>query len=70
MCLYNYNNKSENEPNLNGEEFNLLSQIYKCLEMNDTNTAKKLTNELMSLQSSEENIQVLKEAINSLNNLQ
>ena len=69
MCLFNYNSKFENEANLTEKEFDLLNQIYKNIDINNLDEAKKLTNELISVQSSQESINVLESAIESLNNI-
>lgn len=66
MCLYNYNNKFQTNSILNDEEYELLSQIYKCIEANDNENAQKLTQQLIAIQSSKENIETLQDAMNSL----
>jgi len=66
MCLYNYNNKFQTNTILNNQEYELLSQIYQSIESNDNERVKQLTNQLISIQSSKESIDTLKEALNSL----
>ena len=66
MCLYNYNNKFQTNTILNNQEYELLSQIYQSIESNDNERVKQLTNQLISIQSSKESIDTLKEAMNSL----
>lgn len=64
MCLYNFNNKSKNS-DVNTEEYNLLQQIYKSIESNDKENTINLTQQLMSMQSSQENMDILQNAIDS-----
>ena len=66
MCLYTYNNKFQTNTILNVQEYELLSQIYKSIEANDNDNVKKLTEQLISIQSSKENIDTLQNAINTL----
>lgn len=66
MCLYSYNNKFQTNTILNNEEYELLSKIYKCIEENDNENAQKLTQQLISIQTSKENIETLQDAMNSL----
>ena len=66
MCLYNYNNKFQTNTILNNQEYELLSQIYQSIESNDNERVKQLTNQLISIQSSKESIDTLKEAMDSL----
>jgi uncharacterized protein YpiB (UPF0302 family) len=66
MCLYNYNNKFQTNTILNNQEYELLSQIYQSIESNDNERVKQLTNQLISIQSSKESIDTLKEALHSL----
>jgi uncharacterized protein YpiB (UPF0302 family) len=66
MCLYNYNNKFQTNTILNNQEYELLSQIYQSIESNDNERVKQLTNQLISIQSSKESIDTLKEAMHSL----
>ncbi|MEF9992277.1 MAG: hypothetical protein RRZ84_02465 [Romboutsia sp.] len=66
MCLYSYSNKTQTNSKLDDEQYNLLNQIYKSIEVNDNDSVKSLTNKLISLQSSKENIDILQNAINSL----
>lgn len=64
MCLYNYNLNNNND--LNEKEYELLKQIYKSIETNDTDNVKLLTEELIGIQTSEERIKILNEAISFL----
>ncbi|MGL5311663.1 MAG: hypothetical protein ACRC92_00305 [Peptostreptococcaceae bacterium] len=66
MCLYNYNNKFQTSKTLNNEEYELLNQIYQSIASNDNVKVKELTEQLISLQNSEENIKTLQDGINSL----
>ena len=66
MCLYNYNNKFQTNTILNNKEYELLSQIYQSIESNDNERVKQLTDQLISIQSSKENIDTLQEAMDSL----
>lgn len=66
MCLYNYNNKFKTNTILNNEEYELLSRIYQCIKFNDNEGAKRLTEQLIAIQSSKESVDILQEAINSL----
>lgn len=65
MCIHSFNNNSR-EQNFTYEEYDILSSIYKSIESNDRETAIDLTNKLISLQTREEDITVLKLAIESL----
>lgn len=65
MCIHSFNNNSR-EQNFTYEEYDILSSIYKSIESNDRETAIDLTNKLISLQTKEEDITVLKLAIESL----
>lgn len=56
MCMYTYNNKFQTNNLLNTEEYELINQIYKCIECDDTDNIKKLTQKLISIQSAKENI--------------
>lgn len=64
MCLYNYNNKFQTNTILNNEEYDLLSQIYKSIEIDDDENVKKLTQQLIAIQSSNEHINILQNGIN------
>lgn len=66
MCLYNYNNKFQTSKTLNNEEYELLNQIYQSIAINDNIKVKELTEQLISLQNSEDNIKTLQDGINSL----
>ena len=65
MCLYNYNNKFETNKTLNNEEYELLSQIYQFISINDSEKVKELTNKLISLQTLESNKKILEDSLNS-----
>jgi hypothetical protein len=54
--MYTYNNKFQTNNLLNTEEYELINQIYKCIECDDTDNIKKLTQKLISIQSAKENI--------------
>ncbi|MGL4910993.1 MAG: hypothetical protein ACRC3Y_01045 [Romboutsia sp.] len=66
MCLYTYNNKFQTNTILNNEEYELLSQIYESIEADDNENTQKLTQQLISIQSSKENIEILQDGINLL----
>ncbi len=59
MCMYTYNNKFQTNNILNTEEYELINQIYKCIECDDTDNVRKLTQKLISIQSSKENINII-----------
>lgn len=56
MCMYTYNNKFQTNNILNTEEYELINQIYKCIECDDKENVTKLTQKLLSIQSVKENI--------------
>lgn len=56
MCMYTYNNKFQTNNILNTEEYELINQIYKCIECDDTDNVRKLTQKLILIQSAKENI--------------
>lgn len=66
MCLYNYNNKFQTNKTLNNEEYDLLNQIYQSIAAKDNIKVKELTEQLILLQTSEENIKTLQDGINIL----
>ncbi|MEG2789913.1 MAG: hypothetical protein RR942_19095 [Romboutsia sp.] len=66
MCLFSYNNKIQTNNVINNEEHELLNKIYQCISCDDKENAKLLTSQLIALQSSKENIDVLQDAINKL----
>ncbi|HSQ87497.1 hypothetical protein [Romboutsia sp.] len=66
MCLYNYNNKFQTNTILNNDEYELLSKIYQCIESNDNETVKLLTEQLISTQSLKESVDSLQNTISSL----
>lgn len=66
MCLYNYNNKFQTSKILSNNEYELLNQIYQSIASNDNLKVKELTEQLISLQTSEESIKTLREGLNSL----
>lgn len=65
MCLYNYNNKFQTNKPINNEEYELLSQIYQSISINDDEKTRELTNKLISLQSLDENKKILQDGLNS-----
>ena len=66
MCLYNYNNKFQTNKTLNNEEYELLNQIYQSIASDDNEKVKMLTEQLISIQTSEDSIKMLQESLNSL----
>ncbi len=68
MCLYNYNNKIHTSHVVSNEEYDLLNKIYGCIANNDNENAKIYTSKLIDLQSSNEHINILNDALDDLSN--
>lgn len=67
MCMYNHNfNDKFDLTNLSEDEYKLLKKIYDSIEVNDMDNARHLTENLIALQSSDESIKILNEAISFL----
>lgn len=66
MCLYNYNNKIQTSHTVSDKEYDLLNQIYQCIASDDNENAKRLTSQLIELQSSKDSIDLLQDAIDNL----
>lgn len=64
MCIYNHKLNNNNKNILNENELIILKKIYKCIDIGDVNEAKKLTNDLIQLQDSLYNIEILTTAYN------
>lgn len=68
MCLYNYNNKIHTSHIVSNEEYDLLKKIYRCIANNDNANAKIYTSKLLELQSSNEHINILNNALDDISN--